>query len=177
MQITFTRQGERSYSTVIVRDDKVTIEVPSYDRPDWLPHDLAHYVVEFNLGLAEGFWGRVAAGAVYPGMKILTGRQAAHATDRSRTLIRENSQTGTEAEVLVGLFVQLAQQGLENDRDTVRVLLGKNWQSARSTRPALQLEEVRQICRKLGEMQQEWKRLATGQDITVTWPRTLLARL
>ena len=56
MNITFTRCGECTYTTMAVRDDGVTLEVPSYDRTSPLPHDLAHYVVERELGLKQGFW-------------------------------------------------------------------------------------------------------------------------
>jgi hypothetical protein len=113
MQLTFTRHDEWRYATVVVRDDGVSLFVPSFDQPTWVPHDLAHYVVERALGLMHGFWGCVASGAVFPGMKVLTGRQPPHAAARSRAILHEitDSQEGTEAEVLVDFFVHLAQQG------------------------------------------------------------------
>ncbi len=49
MEITFTRGGEHSYSTVARRDDGVTLLVPSFDRTHSMPHDLAHFVVEREL--------------------------------------------------------------------------------------------------------------------------------
>jgi hypothetical protein len=47
----------------VVRSDgsKVHWAFPSYG--DALPHDLIHLVVEAAFGLAQGFWGRVDAGA------------------------------------------------------------------------------------------------------------------
>src|SRR5262249_56302162 len=109
MQLTFTRHDERRYATVVVRDDGVTLFVPSFDQPTWLPHDLAHYVVERALGLTHGFWGSVAAGAVFSGMRVLKGRQPPHAAARSHEILHElaASQQGTEAEVLVDFFVPL----------------------------------------------------------------------
>jgi hypothetical protein len=75
MNITFTRSGEHTYTTSALRDDGVMLEVPSYDRTSPLPHDLAHYVVERELGLNHGFWGCVAAGAIYAGIKVIAGRR------------------------------------------------------------------------------------------------------
>lgn len=74
MKLTFIKLGQGRYVTHVVRDDGVMIEVPGPDRKAPLPHDLAHYIVESRLGLKGGFWGRVAAGAVFPGMKVLSGR-------------------------------------------------------------------------------------------------------
>src|SRR5688572_1408322 len=127
MEITFTRIGERSYTTVVVRDDRVTIQVPSFDRPAWLPHDLAHYVVERALGLRQGFWGRVAAGAVFPGMTVVGGRQPPHAAARSQAAIRAAGQQGTEAEVLVGVLVDITRQGLDSDGPAAYALVADAW--------------------------------------------------
>lgn len=170
MHITFTRTGERNYSMVVVRDDKVTLQVPSFDRPTWLPHDLAHYVVEFNLELQFGFWGRIASGARYPGMSVLEGRQRPHATARSRTLIRGARQNGTESEVLVGLLTEMARQELETDQAAVQALLRQARQLDLPTGRSLQAEQVRQVCQRLRAMQQQWARLAVGQSIIVIWP-------
>jgi len=52
MEITFTRSGERGYTTAAVRNDGVRLHIPSYDRVSPLPHDLAHYVVADRAGHA-----------------------------------------------------------------------------------------------------------------------------
>ncbi len=170
MEIIFTRTGERSYTTVVVRDDRVTIRVPSFDRPAWLPHDLAHYVVERALGLRQGFWGRVAAGAVFPGMTVAGGRQPPHAAARSQAVIRAAGQQGTEAEVLVGVLVDITQQRLESDGPTAHGLVADAWRSDHPEREPPRADEVRQVCAALREAQEQWHDLAVGHSITVTWP-------
>lgn len=54
--------GERDRIYVVRSDgSQVDWAFPSYG--DALPHDLIHLVVEAAFGLAQGFWGRVDAGA------------------------------------------------------------------------------------------------------------------
>src|SRR5947209_2919285 len=101
MNITFTCGEGRTYTTIATRDDGVVLQVASYDRTFALPHDRGHYVVEHGLGLKRGFWGCIAAGALFPGITILSGRQSPHAAARSQAIIREAGQHGTEAEVLL----------------------------------------------------------------------------
>jgi hypothetical protein len=169
MKITFTRLGERTYSTVAVRDDKVIVQVPGFDRPTWLPHDLAHYIVEHRLGLKQGFWGRVAAGAIFPGMKVLEGRQPPHAAGHSRAAVREFPRIGTEAEVLVAFFAEIAQQQLERDWPLAQKKLRQVWQADQPGNNLLGHSEVRQVCLELRDFQQQWQALAVGQSLTVVW--------
>src|ERR1051326_2722081 len=102
MKITFTRTGEHTYTTSAVRDDGVRLEVAGGDRTFLLPHDLAHYVVERELGLHRGFWGCVAVGALFHSTKVISGRQPPHAAERSMAILREAERDhGPEAEEMV----------------------------------------------------------------------------
>jgi hypothetical protein len=170
MIISFTRLGERTYSSIAVRDDKVMVQVPGFDRPTWLPHDMAHYIVEHSLGLQQGFWGRVAAGALFPGMKVLEGRQPPHAASRSQAARREFPRVGTEAEVLVAFFAEIAQQQLERDWPLTQKKLRQVWQADQPGYNILGHSEVRQVCLELRNFQQQWQALAVGQSLSVIWP-------
>ena len=169
MEITFTRSGERTYSSIAIRDDKVRVWVPGYDHPEWLPHDLIHYVIENSLGLQYGFWGRVAAGAVFPGMKVLEGRQPPHAAERSYTAVRQQPRTGTQSEVLVGFLAGVARMGIENDWPRVQKGLKQAWVDDHNQYNQISQAEVRQVCAELRIMEQAWKNLAVGEDLTVIW--------
>lgn len=169
MEITFTRSGERTYSSVAIRDDKVRVWVPGYDHPDWLPHDLLHYVIENSLGLQYGFWGRVAAGAVFSGMKVLEGRQPPHAAERSYGATREQPRTGTQSEILVGFFARVAQMGIENDWPRVQKMLKQAWVDDHNAYSQIDHTQVRQVCAELRIMERQWQNLAVGEDLTVTW--------
>jgi hypothetical protein len=101
MDILFIQSGHRRFETIVTRQDGVRLSVPVFGPLDPIPHDLAHYVVERELGLQNGFWGSVAAGALFEGMKILAGRQRPHAAERSRAVLAAHRQGIGVAEVLV----------------------------------------------------------------------------
>jgi hypothetical protein len=170
MEITFTRSGERTYTTLALRDDGVLLQVPSYDRKFSLPHDLAHYVVERELGLKHGFWGCVAAGAMFPGIQVVSGRRPDHAASRSKSILREAGQSGTEAEVLVGVLLGMMHDGLDDNWAAARTVLARAWTPARPSRGPLEAEEVQRVCAALREAEHRWQALAIGQSITVSWP-------
>ncbi|RAY15245.1 hypothetical protein DPM19_11065 [Actinomadura craniellae] len=63
MDVTFKRTGERRYGLIVTAPGQGTRQkdpAPGYD--DHIPHDLVHYVVEAELGLAGGVFGRIAGG-------------------------------------------------------------------------------------------------------------------
>jgi hypothetical protein len=170
MTITFTRSGEHTYTTVALRDDGVTLAVPSYDRTFAMPHDLAHYVVERELGLRHGFWGCVAAGALFPGIKVLSGRQPPHAAARSQAVIRTAGQQGTEAEVLVGILLRIVERGIDPNGPEARALVAEAWKPSKPSREPLGADEVQHACAALRVAHERWQALAAGQSITVSWP-------
>jgi hypothetical protein len=63
VDVTFKRTGARRYAVVLSAPGegrKIMDPAPGYD--DDLPHDLVHYVVEAELRLATGVFGRAAQG-------------------------------------------------------------------------------------------------------------------
>ena len=174
MDLTFIRQSESRYVTHVLRGDGVALEVPGHDRPSPIPHDLAHYVVERELGLKGGFWGRVAAGAIFPGMKVLSGRQPPHASSRSDAVRRKAGQQGTEAEVLVGVFIKLTHQELDPSHPAAQARLRGYWRPSKPTREPPTVEEARRICAELRTLQEEWECLAVSESLTVSWPENLV---
>ena len=102
MDITFYRSRDRADQTIVTRQDGVRLSVPVYGPLDPIPHDLAHFVVERELDLRQGFWASVADGAIYGGMRVLEGRQRPHARERSEALLKANHQHVLWAELLVG---------------------------------------------------------------------------
>jgi formylmethanofuran:tetrahydromethanopterin formyltransferase len=67
MRVTFRRfPGHSSAYSVVERDDGVVYRMKEFTRAGTrLPHDLRHFVVERELGIADGIWGGIAAGMVY----------------------------------------------------------------------------------------------------------------
>jgi len=107
MEIVMTRTAEGRSTTLVRRDDGVTLELPSYAPLHRLPHDLAHFVVERTLGLLWGFWGSIAAGAVFAGVEVLPRKRAARVEELSRQVMKGVSSRVTEAEAVVGSVVEI----------------------------------------------------------------------
>jgi len=105
MQITFIPTSERDYAIRCTCDDGAVLAIRTYDRPLGLPHDLAHYVVERELGLAWGFWGLIAAGATFTSVTRCTGRTRPHHQEEGQWLIKQHRDDLTEAEALVGVLL------------------------------------------------------------------------
>ena len=64
MTVRFRRTGVRRYAVVVTlagEPPRAMDPAPAYD--DDIPHDLVHYVVEAELGLTNGVYGRAARGA------------------------------------------------------------------------------------------------------------------
>jgi hypothetical protein len=169
MEITFTRSGERTYSTLVMRDDGVLVEVPASDRSSSLPHDIAHYIVERELGLSRGFWGCVAAGAMFGGMRVVSGRRRPHASERSRAVIKEAGPRLTEAEIYVLVMQRAAQDGLRNDWPSVRARLDEAWRPFREPRLRVGAVDATRVFDALCRAEERWRTLSFGESLTFEW--------
>ena len=101
MEIAVVRTGERLNKAVVVRPDGTTDSFVVHDYGEALPHDLAHYVVESELGLAWGFWGLVAAGAQMQALVAFGARDKRAIGRTEDPLITAHLAELTEAERLV----------------------------------------------------------------------------
>jgi hypothetical protein len=169
VEITFTKTDQRKYETLVRRDDGVLLSVQSPDRPASLPHDIAHYLVERELKLERGFWGSVAAGAVFGGMHVISGRRSPHAEDRSKAAMKAAGQQLTVAEIYVSVMQSVVRDGKEGDWPAVRARLDEAWRPFRGPRWPVSAEEALRVCQALREAETQWQALPVGQSITVTW--------
>jgi len=171
VKIAMTRSAERTSTTHVLRDDGVALELPSHAPLHRLPHDLAHFVVERALGLTSGFWGSIASGAIFGGMRVVPRRRAAGAGERSRQLMEHARPQITEAEALVGTVVEIYQRRLDPNWTAARALLGGTWRPARPSRELPTQAEMSRVCEGLAEAEKRWLRLAIGESITMQWPQ------
>jgi hypothetical protein len=109
------------YETVITRDDGVSFRVLGVAHTFAIPHDLAHYVVEKTLMIEDGFWGSIAAGAVFPTMTYLAGRRKPRAAERSSALLKANARALADAEILVCIFNGTIEQVIVRTRRSLPV--------------------------------------------------------
>lgn len=169
MEITFTKTGPRSYEVVARRRDGLVIRVNTPDRPQSLPHDMAHYLVERELGFDRGLWGSVAAGAVFKGMQVVSGRRPPHAEERSKAVIKAAHVQLAAAELYVSVVQSVAREGRERDWAFVNACLDEVWRPFRGPRRAVSREGVLRACEALREAEREWRELPVGHSLTVPW--------
>lgn len=169
MQITLIRANERQCYSIVQRDDGVTVRVPGYGRISPIPHDLAHYVIERELQLRQGFWGSVAAGCMFAGMVVLSGRRRPHAEERSQAVMRENARHVTQAEVLVGTLMGIVEQRLDTDPAAARAHLTQSWYADEEGSSLLQHTDIGRVCAALRDAEARWRETDIGQGLPVTW--------
>jgi hypothetical protein len=169
LEITFAKKGPRDYQVVVRRDDGVLLNVRSFDRTLRLPHDIAHFVVETELGLEHGFWGLLAAGVLFNNMRVAAGRVRPRARERSRSVLKEVGQHPIEAEVLVSVMQGIAEERADEHWRTVQARLDAVWKPRKSQRGPISHDEVRRVCRELRVAEEKWRALSVGQSITVVW--------
>jgi hypothetical protein len=170
MEITFTKQTERDYQVFVRRDDGVLLQVRSFDRPRRLPHDIAHFVVENELQLDHGFWGLLAAGVMFSNTRVVAGRVRKEAAERSGSFLKRVGQEPIEAEVLVSVMLDIAEERAETEWWMVKAKLDAAWKPRRSQlQHPICHNDVRRVCRELRIVEQQWRALSVGKSITVRW--------
>lgn len=104
MRIVFVRRPIGESVALIHRPDGVVVALPSYTRKHRIPHDLAHAVVERELGWATGIFGSVAAGAMFDNASVVAGRPRPDAARRSERILRANAGMLGRSELIGGMF-------------------------------------------------------------------------
>ena len=98
VEVVFKRTGERRYLIEVRRaagDVLVMDPAPGFD--DYFPHDLQHLVVEEQLGLSNGIFGRLAKGGTASTLSPAgrdAGRTKREVARRRRKLQQRNRQLG-----------------------------------------------------------------------------------
>jgi hypothetical protein len=168
MRVAFPRLTDGAENQAVVhRDDGVVYRVRGNGQrcgPE-LPHDLAHFVVERALGLTDGFWGCVAAGAVFTSMSHVSGRRRPHASETSKTIKRDQRAAIQYAETMVFLVEQITR----DDDESIRRLTGRLL--ATLPPPYPQPQVIRPAVTALREMTARWQALRPGEELELTWPR------
>jgi hypothetical protein len=151
----------------VARADGTVTVVAVADYGDALPHDLAHVVVERELGLRFGFWGLVVAGADLDdhGTRPKPGggraEQGATAPRDTDPLVVAHLEELVAAETVANLFHRPESAGLTADAsdDEFAQLV-----------PSMSPTEAGRVRRALGDMQRRWDGLEPGASLVVDWP-------
>jgi hypothetical protein len=155
------------YRSQAVRDDGVTVRVRGFDRKHEVPHDLAHFAAEYGFGEARGFWGSVAAGAMFGGMEAVAGRRRPHAAERSRAIIRANAERIGNAEALAGAVYEAFAGGLDSG-DATRRLAGY-WAVTHTDPCPYDTASMTRARALLADLAARWKAVVPGGVLTLDW--------
>jgi hypothetical protein len=169
-RIEFIKGETNRYRSLLHRPDGVTVEFGggSYNkvggRPGTVPHDVAHLVVEDELGLTAGVWGVLVAGGLFPQARVIEGRRAPHAAERAHAVIRAAGDRLTQAEILTGAVCAIARRDTRPPAAAVKAAVGERWWTGDVTADTLDR------CRaRLRSAATEWAALPAGGTLGGRW--------
>lgn len=173
MNVSFERTGSHRYAVVVHvpgRGAQRADPAPGYD--DDIPHDLVHYVVEAELGLSLGVFGRAAAGGgtFYGGAEAITdARERSRAQRRQQKReagLRRRDDTDASdmatSERLAGMCDLAWRRSRGQRRDATRV-------PPPSPTPS-EAASIERVVRRLDLLAPRWRALAVGEALVFTWP-------
>ena len=169
-RIEFVKGEGRRYRSLLHRPDGVAVVLDggAYNRVGGrageVPHDIAHLVVEDELGLRAGVWGVLVAGGMFGHATVVAGRRAPHATKRGREVIARAGDHIMQAEMLTRAVCDLSAADADADPAAVWRAVGERWWTAAVTRAALDRAHTR-----LRDAAQRWADLAPDDAITESW--------
>jgi hypothetical protein len=154
MKVTFTRTAERRYRVSVEGPGVVTSwmePAPGYDAR--LPHDMAHFVVENELGIAGGVFGQLAAGGharTFHPASEQARRKVAKRGNRISTANRDDAMLSEKV-------VDLACRTWNGELSGVTLVEGAS------------AEDIRRVCREFDAVSAVWSKLAVGESMTLVW--------
>jgi hypothetical protein len=157
--------------TVLHRDDRVTLELRSYDRKWRVPHDLAHAVTERELNLSGGVFGCLAAGALFSSARVIEGRCRYDARERSRRLLAFHERDITVAEVLSAVV----HGAVEHRRAAPVQAALAAWGSLREEPFPYGEMDLQRATSTLTRLADAFAHLPSGVGLRFEWPRRLTA--
>jgi hypothetical protein len=167
MDVTFTRTGERRYAIACAPAGQPAMHLPAapgFDR--WLPHDLAHFLVERHFALSNGIFGQVAAGSDAGTFMRLprTTREARKVQARSKHLRAQGESDVGRSERLAGVATACwyASRGMR-------------WEHADAVDQGELGDQREPLVRVIDGAAERWHALAVGESITLEWPDRLRA--
>lgn len=168
MRVRFPRlhDHERGYA-VVERDDGVVYRLYGDMAGPRLPHDIRHLVVETELGITDGIWAGIAAGAVFGSMRHVSGRRPPRVAARSRMAIKNFAEQGLRAELIAALVESVA--ALERPSpDQIRRLA----RAKLSVLPDADVDPgaIAAAARALQVEAARWARLRVGEELVYEWP-------
>jgi len=155
MKVTFKRTRDRAYSLTVEGPDVATAEMdPAPGYHDRLPHDVAHFIVENELGIKGGIFGQMAMGGTIRPVER-NSRIQRKAKRKREEIFRTNKNDA--------LFSEHAIWAAQSRWEKQEII------------PSTQIPQadLDRVIAKFEEFANEWSKLPVGGSITLEWkPKT-----
>jgi hypothetical protein len=155
MKVTFTKTAQRRYRVSVEGPGVVSSFMePAAGYDTRLPHDMAHFVVENELGINGGVFGQLAAGGTAgtfrPTIEEKGRRKVAKRGNRIAVANRKDA-------LLSERLVCVACQTWNNVLSEVTPVQG------------VSDADILRVCREFDIVSAVWSKLATGESMTLPW--------
>ena len=170
VKVEFHKGEQRRYRALLHRPDgcDVAFDGGAYNRVGGpagdLPHDIAHLIVEEELGLRSGVWGVLVAGGMFRHAVVVGGRRAPHAGRRGREIIAPAGVIPMKAQIHKSAVCDLAASDADLEPLALRSAVGERWWSDSVTR--LSLDRARGRLRDAAE---QWAELFPSEVLAAIW--------
>jgi hypothetical protein len=168
MHLTFVHDPRGECRTLIRRADGAEFTLFSYSRKHRVPHDLAHAVTERELGMPDGIFGCIAAGAVFDSMEQTAGKKRHDAKVRSTRVLKAPNSIGM-SEAISGVIHEAVEKHWLTPYARVREM----WGVTRPD-PCPYLDpDIDRATETLRELSHQWQ--AVPDPLAFPWPARLQA--
>lgn len=168
MQLTFQHDPRGESLTLIRRADGAVFTLTSYSRKWRVPHDLAHAVTERELGIADGIFGVIAAGAVFATMTQLEGKTRYDAKVRSDRILKAAKGVGISEAIAAVIH-----EAVEKRRPAPYAEVRESWGVISQDPCPYSDEEIDRATTVLRELGDQWS--ASPEPLEFPWPARLVA--
>jgi len=175
MNVRFKRTGVRRYAVVVSlagEPPRTMDPAPGYD--DDIPHDLVHYVVEAELGLGTGVYGRAARGA---GTFVTTAERDVSPRERTRAQRKQQKRERTLGTEDARHAADMAQsERLAALSDVAwRRKHGQHRDPGRSAPVSRRedAEDIERVVSRLDSLAPLWRALPVGGELVFEWPQVV----
>ena len=154
MKVTFTKTAQRRYRVSVEGPGVVSSFMePAAGYDTRLPHDMAHFVVENELGINGGVFGQLAAGGNARTFRPTIERRGRKVAKRGNRIAVANRKDALLSERLVCVACQTWNNVL-TDLTPVQ---------------GVSVADIRRVCREFDLVSAVWSKLATGESMTLLW--------
>ena len=152
MKVTFTKTHERGYSVSIEGPGIISGTMdPAPGYHPRLPHDVAHFIVENELGIQGGVFGQLAAGGTAGTFSAPDEKKRRQRKKRGQIIAKQNKKDALFAEHAI-----YAAQSRWEKHDII----------PDTKIPAADIER---ICKSFEEFARRWSALPLGGSISLEW--------